>query len=183
MLIVDGQWYTQSNAIHRYTGKLAGLYPEDPLLALRVRRRIDREWAAAVRQAAAECAACIFRRPNPSLSHSTLSFQVDELLDVVNEILVKAPKGADAEETKTLREAWTKDGLAKYAAYIDGVLGSEWAVGDKMTIADLAITFLVTGVTSGLFEGIAADCLDSFTNMKRVVEKTLAVEAVKAWAK
>ena len=108
---------------------------------------------------------------------------MDELLDVVNEILVKAPKGADAEETKTLREAWTKDGLAKYAAYIDGVLGSEWAVGDKMTIADLAITFLVTGVTSGLFEGIAADCLDSFTNMKRVVEKTLAVEAVKAWAK
>ena len=33
-LEIDGQQVTQSNALTRYAGKLAGLYPEDPLQAL-----------------------------------------------------------------------------------------------------------------------------------------------------
>ena len=34
VLRIDGEQVTQSNAIMRYVGKLAGLYPEDPLQAL-----------------------------------------------------------------------------------------------------------------------------------------------------
>ena len=36
MLDIDGQQLTQSNAILIYAGKLAGLYPWDPLDALKV---------------------------------------------------------------------------------------------------------------------------------------------------
>lgn len=34
---MDGVEYTQSMAMLRYVGKLGGLYPEDPLAALKVR--------------------------------------------------------------------------------------------------------------------------------------------------
>ena len=34
---MDGTDYTQSTALLRYAGKLGGLYPEDPLAALKVR--------------------------------------------------------------------------------------------------------------------------------------------------
>lgn len=37
---MDGTTYTQSTALLRYVGKLAGLLPEDPLEALKVRRSI-----------------------------------------------------------------------------------------------------------------------------------------------
>ena len=33
-LFVDGKQVTQGNAINRYVGKMAGLYPEDPMQAL-----------------------------------------------------------------------------------------------------------------------------------------------------
>lgn len=33
---MDGTDYTQSTALLRYAGKLGGLYPEDPLQALKV---------------------------------------------------------------------------------------------------------------------------------------------------
>lgn len=41
VLDVDGERVCQSNAILRYAGKLAGLYPSDPLAALRVDEAID----------------------------------------------------------------------------------------------------------------------------------------------
>jgi glutathione S-transferase len=46
VLEVGGVVYCQSNAILRYVGKLAKLYPEDPVLALRadmVKRERKRE--------------------------------------------------------------------------------------------------------------------------------------------
>jgi glutathione S-transferase len=41
LLKVDGEVITQSNSINRYVGKLAGLYPEDPLEALRCDEVMD----------------------------------------------------------------------------------------------------------------------------------------------
>jgi len=41
VLEVDGELITQSNAITRYVGKLAGLYPDDPLEALRCDEVMD----------------------------------------------------------------------------------------------------------------------------------------------
>lgn len=38
---MDGTDYTQSLALLRYAGKIGGLYPEDPLEALKVSRRFD----------------------------------------------------------------------------------------------------------------------------------------------
>lgn len=41
VLEVDGEVITQSNAINRFLGRLAGLYPEDPLQALRCDETMD----------------------------------------------------------------------------------------------------------------------------------------------
>jgi glutathione S-transferase len=41
VLVVDGEEITQSNAILRYAGRLGGLYPEDPLDALRCDEVLD----------------------------------------------------------------------------------------------------------------------------------------------
>lgn len=41
VLHVDGVPITQSNSINRFVGKLAGLYPDDPLLALRCDEVMD----------------------------------------------------------------------------------------------------------------------------------------------
>ena len=38
---IDGEMHAQSNAMLRYAGKLSGLYPEDPLLAIRVDEIVD----------------------------------------------------------------------------------------------------------------------------------------------
>ncbi len=37
LIQMDGEEYTQSTALLRYTGKLGGLYPDDALDALKVR--------------------------------------------------------------------------------------------------------------------------------------------------
>lgn len=39
---MDGAEYTQSMALLRYAGKLGGLYPEDPLAALKVNDSQDK---------------------------------------------------------------------------------------------------------------------------------------------
>ncbi len=36
VVVIDGKQYAQSSAIQTYAGQLGGLYPSDPLLALRV---------------------------------------------------------------------------------------------------------------------------------------------------
>lgn len=41
VLEVDGELITQSNAINRYVGRLAGLYPDDPVAALRCDEVMD----------------------------------------------------------------------------------------------------------------------------------------------
>lgn len=41
VLDIDGERFAQSCAILRYVGKLAGLYPEDPVAALRVDMALD----------------------------------------------------------------------------------------------------------------------------------------------
>jgi len=41
VLEFEGKQYAQSNAILRYAGKLGGLYPSDPLLALEVDMQLD----------------------------------------------------------------------------------------------------------------------------------------------
>ena len=41
VLEFDGKQYAQSNAILRYAGKLGGLYPSEPLLALEVDMQVD----------------------------------------------------------------------------------------------------------------------------------------------
>ena len=41
VLDVAGERFAQSNAILRYAGKLTGLYPEDPIAAMRVDMVLD----------------------------------------------------------------------------------------------------------------------------------------------
>ena len=41
ILEIDGQVFAQSMAILRYVGKITGLYPEDPIEALRVDEILD----------------------------------------------------------------------------------------------------------------------------------------------
>ena len=178
VLLVDDVWYTQSNAQYRYAGKLAGLYPENAQEALRVRLAVPFAHATSgLRQGAGASWLTLCRRPTPFLP------QVDELLDIINELIGKVPQNPDAEEKQKLRDAWAKDGFVKYAKYIDSVLSSEWAVGDKMSIADLALTGVVASVAGGLWDGIPGDIFDSYKNIKRVFDKTSALEAVKPWMK
>eukprot|EP00899_Mesostigma_viride_P021464 jgi/Mesvir1/29319/Mv01575-RA.1 len=147
---VDGQTFAQSNAILRYTGKLAGLYPEDPLLAMKA----------------------------------------DSILDGLEDVvgtLRPSMMEKDAEKKMELRKAlFAPDGgMTRYVSGLSKLVAANnkegYSVGDKMSIADLAIYNFVSTMKSGFLEGIPKDAIDAYAPLMAVHRAVGSHPKVEAW--
>ncbi len=130
----DGrQCVAQSNAILRFAGRLAGLYPvDDPLQALKV----------------------------------------DEVLGVVEDInclLSPSLHEEDTERKMAMRKVLADETLPFWMGCLDRLLvangGTGFLVGDRLTIADLKLYWLVDWLTMGILDGIPKELIDGFGNV------------------
>lgn len=118
-----------------------------------------------------------------------LSAKVDELLNGctdITEILVKTMSIQDNEEKiKTRQELITKEGGRLYLE-LNGlnqiISASKYAVGDSLTIADLAIWSLIRWVDGGSIDGISKHFVrEEFPALKSLFETVDALPKVKEW--
>eukprot|EP00177_Eucheuma_denticulatum_P001051 GFKZ01001915.1.p1 GENE.GFKZ01001915.1~~GFKZ01001915.1.p1 ORF type:complete len:190 (+),score=48.29 GFKZ01001915.1:460-1029(+) len=148
ILTVDGSVMAQSVAIERYLAKLAGLYPSDPLAALKV----------------------------------------DEIRDTLVDVMMAVFKyrGDDKEKQREERERFVREDVPRYLGGLEKRLkvfgGTDgWAVGEEMTMADLAIFAMGLMFKSGIIDHVPQDALHQYDRLKAAYEKVAQVEEVKAW--
>lgn len=138
ILEIDGVPHAQSMAILRYVGKIAGMYPSDPLEALRV----------------------------------------DEILDCMLDVRGKLSTtySLPLEEKLKARQALQKDFFENHYAKIEKRLagGSGYCVGNRLTIADLALANDASGIMSGRLDGIDANLLENHTAIQAVIKNVNA---------
>jgi glutathione S-transferase len=140
LLEVDGHMYAQSMSILRYVGKLTGLYPIDPLEALRV----------------------------------------DELLDCIIDIRTKIsptyalPEPERIAARQKLAESFIKPHLKKMDWRVSGNASKGYAVGNKLTIADIAIANEISGFKSGRLDGIDSHIADEMEHLWHITETVKA---------
>uniref|UniRef100_A0A7R9ZQ82 Glutathione S-transferase n=1 Tax=Craspedostauros australis TaxID=1486917 RepID=A0A7R9ZQ82_9STRA len=154
----DKQVIPESVAILRYFGKLGGLYPTDPLEALKVDSIVDSSL--------------------DSMKAIALTVQGSVTNMISDEPWTKEEVAAIRKRIATTKDA----GLLMYMAYLNGVLeknGSGWFVGDSVTIADLMVLRVTSWVGSGMLDGIPPETLDPFPLIKAHMEKIAALPEVK----
>lgn len=150
----------ESNAILRYIGKLGGVYPSDPIQALKVDSLIETSLEA------------------------TRSLEVS-LSGMVRSLLFETDWTDEEKLACRKRLAEDKErGLPFYLSYFEKVLkenGTGFFVGDSLTIADLAISRLVFWIESGTLDGIPKSMLDDYPLFKALAAKIESTPEVVAY--
>jgi len=127
----NGKVFTQSFAILRYAGKLAGLYPEDPEQAL----------------------AC------------------DVVMDVVFDLMAKVPGGDTPDVKKKAREEYAATKMKNYTDELSRLIDTNpgtFAVGNSITIADLALFFYTDCIMTGNFDHVDKGYLSAWPSVVAV---------------
>ena len=111
---------------------------------------------------------------------------VDEVMDVLNEVLTKAPFGAATEaEKKEKREAYQKNEMPKYFGLVEKriqTFGHGKTVCGVPSVADIHLMVMVQGLESGNWDYIDVDFFKKgYPGIKACVEQTVANEKVKAY--
>eukprot|EP01108_Squamamoeba_japonica_P007198 TRINITY_DN5_c0_g1_i3.p1 TRINITY_DN5_c0_g1~~TRINITY_DN5_c0_g1_i3.p1 ORF type:complete len:103 (-),score=51.42 TRINITY_DN5_c0_g1_i3:41-349(-) len=68
--------------------------------------------------------------------------------------MTAAPQNSDAEAKKAARIEYAKEGgkLRKFLGFVESLIVGPYVLGDELSIADLSLVGLVTGVQGGQFD-------------------------------
>lgn len=105
-----------------------------------------------------------------------VSAQVDEIIDAIEDLpgmINGAGRGLEQAEKEAARrtEVSAEGAAGKLIIKIDGVIGKSFqgfAVGDKMTLADIHTYTTFSHMFSGFFDGLSIDMLAAFPNIQKV---------------
>ena len=150
---------TQSSAILRYVGKLAGLYPEDSFKALEVDAALN-------------------------ILDDMLSGIVTSMMGPKKMLLSDDKDSWTTEEKKAIREKWLVTSVPSFLGHIEKKLEesqSGWIVGDTITIADLRLFCDLSWFTSGIVDDVPTTMLDDYPACAALLKKVKASEDVKKW--
>lgn len=148
----------QSNAMLRYVGQKAGLYPTEPMEALEVDMIVDTIEAAA--------------------TLVSVTVAGPQSLYIADE---PWPKEKVLEIRAKLLEPGNMNNVHYYLGILENILianGSGWFVGDRPTIADTKAHHLVSWLIGGILDGISESCLDEFPLLKGIYAKIEALPQV-----
>jgi len=151
ILTVDDTVYAQSSAILRYCGKLAGLYSDDPIEAIRI----------------------------------------DEIIDTVIDFVSGLEQVANSrdDDDEATYEANTRlhldQSIPRYFGGLEKRLNEfgdgPWAVGDSVTIADLAIYVCLLNIQAGAFDHVPVDLLQPYGRVLTCFAAVMAHTSVAEW--
>jgi len=157
LIEIDGVQYAQSSALLRYAGRVAGLYPQDPLEALRVDEVIG-----LTEDVGASFGGQYAIRGNSSLTEEQKKEQLQAFFDKV------------AAET-----------LPKFLGFFDKVAaanttGSGFLVGTSVTLADVVVYAQFRPVMEGQVP-VSKTIFDAHPALTAHYAKISAIPEVQAW--
>jgi glutathione S-transferase len=83
-----------------------------------------------------------------------------------------------------MRAELTNHDLPKYFGYLEDILNannSHWFVGDKMSIADIAVWSLLGWFASGVLDDIPPEILNPFERLKKLYQEVSNNPRVREW--
>lgn len=151
---------SQSHAILRYIGKRAGLYPKDD---------------------------------------DVKAMEIDEIMSIMEDLripLVCSIAGAvksqlsddknfTRDEVLAIRRRWKDNLVPKILGYMEKKMteneGSDWIVGDTISIADLDLYCCLDWISGGILDGVPTDILEPYPGCKKLKESVENNEGIKKW--
>ncbi len=112
--------------------------------------------------------------------------QIDQFVDLATDLNIMVSKTSSIEgpsEKLAARKELAQGPLARKLSMLERCIpeGSDWIVGPKVTIADVAIWRLLGWLTSGILDGLPTDLLKGFPNIRRVCLSVDAHPKVREW--
>ena len=113
--------------------------------------------------------------------------KVDQIIDAatdINVILRPSMQESDPVKRKAMRIELAQNDLPEYFGYLENILAdnnSHWFIGDKMSIADIAIWRLMGWITSGVIDDIPKDILNPFKNLNKLYNEVKEDHHVGEW--
>ena len=113
--------------------------------------------------------------------------QVDQIIDAatdINVLIRPSMRETDPIKRKEMRIELSKHDLPRYFGFLDYLISennSNYFVGDKMTIADIAIWRLIGWLSSGVIDDIDQSIVNKFTNLKNLCLLINNNEKIKEW--
>lgn len=155
MLEVDGKRLSQANAIVRYTGHLAGMYPSDD------------PWKAALVDEVMETVADVGLACAPAARFAGPA----------------GPEKTAAGE-KAVASAFPRY-LGGLEARIDELgFGGPFVLGEQVSLADIAITVSFNlFVVLHYFDGVTPEDFEPYTKLKEIRDAVMAIPEVEEWYK
>ena len=112
--------------------------------------------------------------------------QIDQFVDLATDLNVMVSKTSSIEdlaEKVAARKELAQGLLARKLSMLERCIpeGSDWIVGPKITIADIAIWRLLGWLSSGILDGIPTHILKGFPNIRRVCLAVDTHPKVREW--
>ena len=113
--------------------------------------------------------------------------KVDQIIDAVtdiNEMLNPSMRENDPIKKRAMRFELTNNDLPKYFGYLEDLLNannSHWFVGDKMTVADIAVWSLLGWFASGVLDDISPEVINPFERLKKLYSEVSKNSRVREW--
>ena len=113
--------------------------------------------------------------------------KVDQVIDAatdINMLIRPSMRENDPIKKKEMREDLSKNDLPRYFSYLEDLLSnnkSQWFVGNKMSIADIAIWRISGWLTSGIIDDIPKNLIDKFDNLKNLYSLVNNDKKIKEW--
>lgn len=115
--------------------------------------------------------------------------RVDEILEALEDTantVREAGRGLEGPEKEAARKQAAETGpLATFLKQIEHFIevnGKDGhVVGDKLTVADVALFCSMSSIVSGAFDGIPMDLLTGYPKIQLVRKQVASLDAVKAW--
>jgi glutathione S-transferase len=120
--------------------------------------------------------------------NNLLAAQVDQIIDTATDItnLISPTVGEKDEKIKkNMREKLTHKLLPSWLNYLEQILNENkdaiWFVGNKLSIADIAIWRLLGWMKSGMLDGIPSNICEPYTKLDNVYSAVHKHPKVQEW--
>ena len=169
-LNVDGISICQTGGISRICGKKSDLYPKD--------NAIDAALVDQIIDMASDITDLI---SNSNLLARKMKFSGSE-----SEKMEISDSDTDEKNKKFVREELFHGALSRKISFLEKILSGkedDWFVGNKISIADLAIWRLLGWLTSGMIDYFPTDWMKNYPNLDRICLNVSNNTKVKEWVK
>ena len=113
--------------------------------------------------------------------------KVDQIIDTVtdiNELLNPSMRENDPIKKREMRAELTNKYLPNYFGFLENILhanNSNWFVGGKMSVADIAVWGLLGWITSGVLDDIPTGVINPFKRLKKLYNEVSQNPRVREW--